>query len=236
MPEHRLIIDYRTPAPEREELRSLGFRVILSEELDFLYQAVKGHPDLQFVNACGTLICHKGMSEDKARELESLGIPFTLTQKRLDPPYPGHIILNAAISDDLLVHRLKDTDPSVLSACSSLKLVDVNQGYTRCSLAYVGGDSYVTSDFGISRTLQDLGKDVLLLPPGDVVLEGFSYGFIGGCLSRVTLKDEHILLVTGSLDSYRYGESLRAFLRNIGIRPCSIGTGSLKDRGSIIQI
>ncbi|HSP46751.1 MAG TPA: hypothetical protein VLN47_01570, partial [Clostridiaceae bacterium] len=217
MPERRLIVDYRTPEPEREELRSLGFQVILSEKLDFLYNAVKGHPDLQFVNACNTLICHKGLSEDKARELDALGIPFILSQNRLDPPYPGHIILNAAISDDLFIHSLRHTDPSVLSACPSLQLVDVRQGYTRCSLAYVGSDSYVTSDTGISKVLQDLEKNVLLLPEGDVVLEGFSHGFIGGCLSRVTIKDEHILLVTGSLDSYRHGESLRAFLRNIGV-------------------
>jgi hypothetical protein len=236
MPEHSLIVDYRTPEEERLELRSLGFRVVLSEPLDFLYEAVKGHPDLQFVNACGTLICHKGIAPEKSSELNALGIQFTRSRNPIAPPYPGHIILNAAISDDLLIHRLSDTDPAVLDACPSLKRVDVRQGYTRCSLAYVGEDSYVTSDTGISRALRGLDKNVLLLPEGDVHLEGFSHGFIGGCLSRVTYKEEKLLLVTGSLDSYRYGQDLRAFLRNIGIGVCSIGSGSLKDRGSIIQI
>lgn len=236
MPEHSLIVDYRTPEEERVELRALGFRVILSEPLDFLYEAVKGHPDLQFVNACGTLICHKGISGEKAAELASLDIPFTLSRNLLVPPYPGHIILNATVSDDLLIHRLSDTDPAVLEACRFLKQVDVRQGYTRCSLAYVGADSYVTGDTGIHKALHGLQKNVLLLPPGDIHLEGFSHGFIGGCLSRVSYRDEHLLLVTGSLDSYRYGQELQAFLRNIGIRACSIGSGSLKDRGSIVPI
>lgn len=236
MPERHLLVDYRTTEPERFELQALGFHVILSEALVSLYAAVNGHPDLQFVNACGKLICHRDLSKEKAAELTSLGIPFSLSQKSLKLPYPGHVILNAAISDDLLVHSLKDTDPAVLEACSALELVDVRQGYTRCSLSYVGRDSYVTNDDGIARTLQALRKNVLHLPYGDVQLEGFSHGFLGGCLSRVEIGSDHVLLVTGDLDCYRHGDALSAFLRGAGIIPYSIGTGSLKDRGSIIPI
>lgn len=235
MTKRNLLVDYRTPESESLELQALGFHVVLSEELDFLYDAVKGHPDLQFVSACGKLICHRGLSVAKATELASLGVSYTRSEKALKPPYPGHIILNAAISDDLLVHSLKDTDPAVLDACTGLKQVDVRQGYTRCSLSYVGQDSYVTNDDGIARTLRKLEKNVLHLPYGDVELEGFSHGFLGGCLSRVEIGSDQLLLITGDLDCYKYGKALADFLRDIGIIPYSIGTGSLKDRGSIIQ-
>lgn len=235
MRRRNLLVDYRTPESERLELQALGFHVVLSEELDFLYDAVKGHPDLQFLSACGKLICHKGMSAGKAQELAGLGVSITLTEKALKLPYPGHIILNAAVSDDLLVHRLKDTDPSVLEAFEGLKRVDVRQGYTRCSLSYVGQDAYVTNDDGIARTLRKLKKNVLHLPYGDVQLEGFSHGFLGGCLSRVEIGSDQLLLITGDLACYQYGKTLADFLQHIGIIPYPIGTGRLKDRGSIIQ-
>lgn len=234
MPKRNLLVDYRTPESECLELQALGFHVVLSEALDFLYEAVKGHPDLQFISACGKLICHRGISRAKAEELAALGVTITLSERALKLPYPGHIILNAAISDDLLVHRLQETDPAVLEACAGLKRVDVRQGYTRCSLAYVGKDSYVTNDDKIAKTLQKLEKNVLHLPYGDVQLEGFSHGFLGGCLSRVEIGAEQLVLVTGDLDCYRYAEALTDFLRDIGVTPYSIGTGSLKDRGSII--
>ena len=55
-------------------------------------------------------------------------------------------------------------------------------------------------------------------------------------MSLITLNNENIILITGDIDKYRFGNDLKSFLNNINIPYLSIGKGLVKDRGSVIQV
>ena len=52
--------------------------------------------------------------------------------------------------------------------------------------------------------------DVLLLPPGDIILPGLNYGFIGGGCGLI---EEGLLAFYGHLDNYLYRNEVKVFLK-----------------------
>lgn len=74
----------------------------------------------------------------------------------------------------------------------------VNQGYTRCATAVVAKDAIITMDLGIRALAQFLGIDVLLVHEENVFLDGYDYGFLGGCCGLI---DKNVVAFTGKLDS-----------------------------------
>lgn len=236
-----LILDYRTSEKELQRLLSFGFNLIPTDKVSSLYEAVDGHPDLQFFRIENKIIAQKDLREKQIELLSNLGTSITLGNSTLSLPYPGNIPYNALLTPDLLMHRLDATDPVILSEIQELKkskeisLVNVKQGYSRCSCAYVGNNSYVTEDIVMAEKLTSLKKQVFYQKHSNVYLEGFDFGFIGGALSLISIQGEELVLISGSLDSYFYGKELKAFLAQRNIRYECIGEGKLMDRGTIIS-
>jgi hypothetical protein len=235
-----LILDYRTPDGELNRLSSMGFSLVPSDQVPTLYEAVDGHPDLQFINVRGKLIAYRDLQKDKKSLLEDLGACLTLGKSSLALPYPQNVPYNALLSPDLFIHRLDATDPLLKNEINGLenlgevRLVDVRQGYSRCSCAYVGNDSYVTEDEAMAKTLMNLGKKVFYRKHSNIYLKGFDYGFIGGALSLLPIEGRDLLIITGDLHSYFYGDELKGFLQQRNIPFECIGKGKMMDRGSII--
>ena len=233
-----LIADPRTPDDEVREIESLGFKVVAAESLDFLYEGVKGHPDLQFAPVGDRLVCHRGISTAKLRELQGHGIECVPSVSALALPYPGHVILNASIGGGALIHRTDITDGALLEEAirQGLRLIDVRQGYGRCSTSFIGDRCFATNDSGVAAALSENGFRVFFSPYGDVELEGFDYGFLGGCLSMVRSGSDRLVIVSGNLNEYVMGGELREFILSSGAIPVEVGKGRLKDRGSVLQV
>lgn len=233
-----LITDYRTSDFELNRLSQLGCYAIASEKNTRLYQAVDGHPDLQFASIDQTLICHKDISQKKYTEISPLAANFVKGKSSAYLPYPHHISLNALITDDIFLHRLESTDRVLLDLAgqSERMLINTRQGYSRCSCAYVGNDAFVTEDIGIAELLVSQGKKVFYRKHSNVFLEGFEYGFIGGTLSLIHHHEGDILLISGDLSQYHFGNDLKSFLLAQKVSFECIGNGPLMDRGSIMEI
>ena len=237
-----LIVDCRTSDKELQRLLSFGFNLIPTEKVSSLYEAVDGHPDLQFFRIEKKVIAHQGLCKNQMELLSKLGASIILGNSSLSLPYPKNIPYNALLSPDLFMHRLDSTDPIILNEIQELKkskdisLVNVRQGYSRCSCAYVGNNSYITEDIVMTERLLALGKQVFYQKHSNVYLEGFDFGFIGGAISLISIHGEELVLISGSLDSYFYGKELKEFLKRRNIRYECIGEGKLMDRGTIISI
>jgi len=235
-----LILDYRTSEKELRKLLSFGFNLISTEKVTSLYDAVDGHPDLQFFLIGNKLIAHKDLSENQMKLLQKLEVTVRLGNSSLTLPYPKNIPYNALLTPDLMMHRLDATDSVVLDEIRELKktkeitLVNVRQGYSRCSCAYVGNNSYITEDVVMAKKLISLGKDVFYRKHSNVYLKGFDFGFIGGAISLISGNDDEIVVISGSLDFYFYGKELKVFLAQRSIRYECLSEGKLMDRGSII--
>ncbi|WML35860.1 DUF6873 family GME fold protein [Clostridium sp. OS1-26] len=228
------IIDYRTSEEEICNLKKLGCDVLVCPQSPILYEAVCGHPDmlLHIINQ-KNIVVHKDMNNGFINLLKNLGLSVTFSENSLGSTYPYDIILNSVNLPNLFIHNIKYTDPKLLEMVNVKKLINVKQGYAKCSTAIVSQNAAMTSDTTIAKSLSKENIDVLLLPPGDILLPGLNYGFIGGCCG---LLDKNLLAFYGDLNYYAYGKEVSYFLKKHNIEPIFLRKHKLIDRGSLFVI
>ena len=146
--------------------------------------------------------------------------------------YPEDCICNAACTGKYFIHRLDITDKDLLETADDLgmTMIDVPQGYTKCSVLVVDDDSIITSDRGIEKSCTKAGMDVLLIRPGNIVLDGFKYGFIGGASGRI----EDMILFEGDITAHPDYETIYGFITSRGLDIEYNTDMTLTDIGSII--
>lgn len=229
-------IDYRTSNEEINNLQKLNLDIIKIPKCKKVYGAIDGHVDIQLNvlnKSSKEVIVHKDISTDFLNTLTSKNIKYTLSNSSLSNCYPDDIILNALILDSFFIHNLKYTDKTLLSLQKDKQLLDVKQGYTKCSVLPISNSAFITSDTGIYTVLSKLNMDVLLLPPGDILLPELNYGFIGGIGGII---DSGKLGIFGELEHYKYGDEVYKFLYKHNVEPISLKKGKLIDRGSLFVI
>ena len=228
-----VIVDYRINNEEKDSLISLGFNLLICPPSNLLYEAVSGHPDM-LINICGnSIIVHKDMNNEFILSLALLNYTVHKSKVALQIKYPHNICLNSLNIGNLFVHSLNFTDINLLSHTKNKKLVNVKQGYTKCSTCIVNNHAIITSDVSIAKALSLEGIDVLLIPPGDILLPGLNYGFIGGATGLI---EENLLAFYGHLDHYLHGKEVLAFLKKHKVEPVFLRNGKLIDRGSIFRV
>ncbi len=182
------------------------------------YPAVDAHPDIY--------MCKMG--------IEAHPHIFFGNRNELGEEYPLNIKFNAVCLDRYFIHRLKYTSPELLNEARRLgmALIDVRQGYTKCSCVVVDGHSVITADAGILRRLRQYpGIDVLPVRQGCVRLEGFEYGFLGGASGRVG----HEVIFNGDLSVHPDYIAIRSFIEDRGLKVTYFPDYPLTDIGSIIE-
>ncbi len=225
-------VDYRISEEELFNLGKLGLNVIKCPKCELLYDAVDGHPDmLMCLTGEKSLVAHRDIDHDFLGRLGLLGFDVTLSKESIRSSYPHDVLLNAVNLPGLFVHNLGCTDGSLMAAAEGKKLVNVKQGYTKCSCAVVSGHALITSDKSIHKALRHTDIDVLLLPPGDISLPGLDYGFIGGTCGLI---DKNHMAFYGDLSLYAYGAEVLEFLTKHNVEPVYLRRGKLADRGSIL--
>ena len=229
-------LDYRISNEELNNLIDLNIKPILIPKCPKVYEAINGHVDIQ-LNILDKknkkVIVQKDISKDFLNLLSSNEISYTLSENSLGTNYPENIIINALITDNLFVHNLNYTDPNLLKLQNSKKVINVKQGYCKCSILPLGKNAFITSDKGIYKKLIQEDLDVLLIPPGDILLPSLNYGFVGGVGGMIS---ENKLALFGELNSYAYGKEVYNFLYKHDIEPIALKKGKLIDRGSLLCI
>lgn len=228
-----IIVDYRIETKEKDYLISNGYNLLICPPSNALYEAVCGHPDILLHILDNDIIVHPHMSGEFIHALSKLGYDVHLSASVLQSKYPDDIYLNALTLGDLFVHYINFTDANILPLLKNKKLINVKQGYTKCSTCVVNNHAIITSDVSIAKALSVEGIDILLLPPGDILLPGLNYGFIGGATGLI---EPNVLAFYGHLDHYLYGKEVLKFLAKHKVEPMFLRNGKLIDRGSIFRI
>lgn len=229
-------VDYRTTYPEKEKLSSFGLEIIEIPICNDLYEAINGHVDIQFNildKKSKKVIINKNISKNFKNNLEDRGITYIESKNSLKDSYPNNIILNALILENYFIHNLKFTDENLLNDQKDKILINVKQGYTKCSCLPVSDKALITNDSGIYNSLCKYNFDILLLPPGDIILEGLNYGFIGGTGGLI---NNNTMAFFGDLNHYKYGNEVISFLSKYNVKPIYLKNSKLTDRGSLFVI
>ncbi|WP_066892991.1 DUF6873 family GME fold protein [Clostridium nigeriense] len=229
-------VDYRTTLFEKEALNSLNLKIIEIPLCPDVYEAINGHVDIQLNvldKKSKKIIINRNIDNSFKNNLKNLNISYSESKNSIKSNYPNNISLNALILDNYFIHNLKYTDENLLQSQKNKILINVKQGYTKCSCLPVSDKAIITSDIGIYKTLSTYGFDILLLPPGDIILKGLNYGFIGGTGGLIS-NDK--MAFYGNLNYYKYGLEVKAFLKKYNVEPIYLNNSKLYDRGSLFVI
>ena len=228
------IVDYRISEEELISLENLNISPILCPKSTTVYDAINGHPDIQ-INILNEkeLILNKDIDLNFSKKLLALGFNVHFTHSSLSDKYPYNIILNAVNLGNYFIHKLDCTDKNLLNLNNKKILINTRQGYTKCSTAIVSDNAIITSDKSIIKSIKDTSIDYLYISPGNILLPGLNYGFIGGCCG---LLDKNTLAFFGDLSYHPDCKIIIEFLNKHNIKPIYLKKGPLIDRGSLFII
>lgn len=148
---------------------------------------------------------------------------------KLSPIYPQDIAYNAVSLEDHLIHLSRYTDPEIVKH-SRKEIIDVKQGYTRCTCLPVGRSAVITEDISLSTKFVELGYEALTIEVGGVDLPGFPHGFIGGAGGTV----DEFLVLNGSLQHHPQARLIKDFIEKNGLTIIELHENKLTDCGSIL--
>ena len=228
----QIILDYRSSKETKSELRRLGYTVIETKKINDLYAAVDGHTDMQLFKAGNCLIVAQE-AFDYYRNI--FGNKVICGSKKLSDKYPYDILYNAACVGDLIICNKAYIAKEIIEFATQTqkKLLNVKQGYAKCSTAIIGKNAVVTADKGIAQVCIDNNIDVLEIEPGYIELKNMDYGFIGGCCGML---DKKTIAFNGELKNHPQHEEICSFCKNHKVDIIELKKGPLVDIGSIIVV
>ena len=208
------------------------FNVISSDCLEDFISFERYHADMQalkindklFVNAnCKALI----------KSLGKHNISF-INCKGIGTKYPENVALNAAFIGNKLLCKESALHPIVKDYCKneSIEIINVNQGYAKCSTLTVDENSIITDDESIAKASVKMGIDVLKIEKGDIYLDSNNYGFIGG--AGAVIGDKAYFF--GDINCHRNADEIKTFIKKRKINIICTGTYKLTDIGGVIAL
>lgn len=161
------------------QIRSYFDCVILLPDAPSIDPRVAFHTDLSVFSFGDTMVCSKHIYEFLFDKLSDIRL---IKGDAPSSPYPHECRYNAALVGTKLFCRVKNTEPAIINEAvrRGIKLVDVPQGYAKCSVVPVTDNAVVTSDVSIKNAAEKEGLDVLYVTNKGVFLDGYPNGFIGG--------------------------------------------------------
>lgn len=230
----RVIIDYRTDEKIVSALNKLGIIAYPSCEILSLYEAVKGHSDMSICHVGGnTFVCEPSSYEYYKKLLNFDDINLICGDTHLTDTYPYDIAYNVAwISQNKVLHKTAYTDRKIRENTAA-DFINVAQGYTKCNACIVSENALITQDNSIYINAQKAGINTLKTDNGNIFLQGFEYGFIGGASGLIS---DDTLAITGNVEKLVDFERIVAFCNDYGVKVISLTDENPVDIGSIIPI
>ncbi len=231
------VCDYRTPAGVLDSLKK-EFEVIQLPPDTSLPAPVCGHSDLLIFRLDDYLITRKSYYRIAKREIDSIcekaGLDIILSDAEAGAKYPYDCGLCAAVSGDKVICRTASADGDILRLAKSLgyDILNVPQGYSKCSCAILADGAVITADKGIAAVTLEKGIETLIISEGNIDLPGYSYGFIGGATGLCG----DILYFCGDIKTHPDHRAITDFARKHNTECISLGEGKLYDVGTLIFI
>ena len=212
-----------------EKLEKYGYKCIATEKSADVSQPISLHADVLYLKTDDNTLYVSECQKINIKLFKELG--YNVKTVKLAPGYETECKLNMVVTDDLILCNPKTClNPEEIK--SDRQIINVNQGYTKCSTVVTGKDSFITEDKGIYNILKQNGKNCLLIEKGYVNLEGYEYGFIGG--ASIYLEEKKTLLFFGDISKHKDYSNIKNFISKYGIRIDYTKNVQLEDIGGAI--
>ena len=229
------IIDERMPLSCQTKLSAHGFDIIALPPFPRLPTPVASHPDMLIFLSHGKLITHKdyyAIANDKLDKIVALTqSELILSSENICAQYPHDILFNAAEIGSHIFGRTSYISHHITNMCaeSNLNLIDVKQGYSKCSTCIVDSNTIITYDDSIASAAQKQSIQVLKISPGHIRLDGYDTGFIGGASGVCG----NTIYFCGNIDLHPDALRIRKFCSDHGKSIVSLSDNELIDVGTI---
>lgn len=217
----------------KSSLEARGITVLEVPAHPMLDARVARHADMQLhCMGKGRVVAAKG-ADILIQSLEQLG--FIVEIQGLAAKYPGDIALNCFRLENYLFCKEKCTSETLLRYYQSIgtEVVNINQGYAKCSTCIVDENSIITADVSIAQAVSSIGADVLVIQSGGILLDGYDAGFIGGCCGLLAPDN---LAFSGRISQHPDYIHIRSFCASRGVHLIELTDLPLSDIGGIIPL
>lgn len=223
-----VFLSHRSYVSVLKLLKTFSFEPVLIPDLPLVDAKTAYHADLSLCILGKTVVCAPSLYEN----LSNIS-GYTVIKGDSEPcdPYPNDILYNAAVVGKNIFCRIDKTDKILLeiAAKNGYHIVNVKQGYARCSTLPVGDSALITSDSGIYSEALKIGLDALFVSNKGVLLDGYPNGFIGGCGGFL----ENKLVFCGDISKHRGYEKIKDFCAEYSVE-LYFTSEPLYDFGSIL--
>lgn len=208
------------------------FDVIASCCLDDLTHYERYHADMQMLNLNGNLFVN-GNCKGVIKTLDKLKVSY-IKCDGIGSRYPDNVALNAALVGGVLLCKEKALHSNVKEYCvkNSIKVLNVNQGYTKCSTLILNRNTIITDDESVEKVSLINNINVLKISKGDIVLDNQTEGFIGGASAVI----DNTVYFFGDITLHHDGIKIVEFLGVNNLDYECVIPGRLVDIGGIVHI
>lgn len=235
-----LVCDSRVDPLILSELKTMGISVLTVSSSVHLQTPVSAHADMNMFHiGGGEFITSRDFETEFNQYLKTVLENEKLCEKinnrqvseELKREYPNDVLLNAVAVGEYIICNPKTVSKDILHSTDK-EIISVKQGYTKCSTAVVSEQAIITDDITIYNSVKNK-IDALLIEHGEVKLNGYDYGFIGGCTGKLS---SDILAFSGDVKKSKYTYDIISFCRNHRVECISLSNSSLYDYGSLVPI
>lgn len=231
-----VIIDYRANDDVLRTIKKLNIEIIKTIKCSELQDPVVGHPDMVLHPITNRkIIVAPNVFHYYKEVFAKKDIKIIKGEKFLCRNYPDNIAYNIARIGEYAFHNFKYTDPVVkyYFEKEKLNLININQGYSKCSTAIIDNKAIITSDYAIHNRALEIKLNSLFINSYFVELKGYNHGFIGGAVSRI---EKNAILFTGAIDDTNSFFRINKFLNSLGFSTIIASKKIITDLGTIIPI
>jgi len=192
---------------------------------------ISGHPDIQVFLHRNTAFVHPEIDRSFLKILgRYCDIKTGLTH--LADSYPHDVGYNIAVTGDFAFHKKNATDPVIKEYLlkNNILIIDVKQGYSKCSTLIVNEQSIITADKSIHNEALRNRFDSLLISPGYIDLPGYKYGFIGGATGIFS----NSIVITGNIDHHPDRDNIYRFIEDRCMTIKLLSDEPASDTGSLL--
>lgn len=217
------------------KLEKLCIEPIFTTKSTNVRQGIQNHADLTFCPLSTERFLLSKEQTDISAELIKLGYNTEFIDEDLQADYPNDVFLNCVVIGKHIFYNPKTVSQKIRDFIKKSDLIEVavRQGYTKCSIAPVSDDTFITDDISIGYRGAEFGFDVLIINKGDIKLRNFNYGFIGGATGKIS---ENKMLLTGCAENLSDGDKIKKFLFKKDIELIELTDSIVEDIGSIFPL
>jgi hypothetical protein len=234
----KALIDCRADYSLLLALKEYGFEPILMPHASYLQTAIASHTDMLIFIGFERLFCHTLYYQSNKELIDSIAkyasLTVTVSEEQTGECYPYDVLFNACVVGNKLICNKKTVSKLLLGASfeNNYEIIDVPQGYTKCSICVVSDNAIITADRSIAKACKHAGIDVLTVSEGHILLSPYDFGFIGG--TSGLCKDK--IYFCGSIETHPDAQKIKDFCKKHKKCAISLSDSALWDAGTLFFI